>query len=85
MRSKLKKKPLSPNVTAKMVKINLSGGGIVSSVGVLAYAHLSGMNSGLTATAVPYNSLRQEMKKTTSQITFIRVLAYLSTGLKIRV
>ena len=42
--------------------MNLSEGGIVSSVGVLAYTHLPGMNSGLTVTAVPYNSLRQEIK-----------------------
>lgn len=61
MRSKLKKTLLA-NVTAKLDKMNLSEGGIVSSVGVLAYAHLSGMNSSLTVTAVPYNSLRQEMK-----------------------
>lgn len=65
--------------------MNLREGGIVSSVGVLAYAHLSGMNSGLTVTAEPYNRLRQEMKKTTSQMTFIRVLTYLPTRLKIRV
>lgn len=59
MRSKLKKKTLSANVTAKLDKMNLSEGGIVW---VCWLTPTSGMNSGLTVTAIPCNSLRQDMK-----------------------
>jgi len=54
-----KKKPLSANVTAKLDETDLSEGGIVSSVGVLASTHRFGLNrnSGLAVTAVLYKSL----------------------------
>lgn len=71
-------------MTAKLDKMNLSEGGIVSSAGVLAYARLwDEQRFDSDSSTVQQSKAGHE--KNTRQITFIRVPPYLSTRLKIRV